>query len=170
MNPLIQFRTTVLLPLIALLLACFGFAPSTHALLPPPPPDGGYPGNNTAEGTNALFNLTTGNNNTAAGVAALFLNTTGVQNTARFARCTAELNSAQASSIAPLANAVFRRRGSLLAPSTVPATPRRLAANPIEPPIKPTPTMVRVSIRITTEGARGIVRVRWHYRDAARAA
>jgi hypothetical protein len=82
MNPLIQFRTTVLLPLIALLLACFGFAPSTHALLPPPPPDGGYPGNNTAEGTNALFNLTTGNNNTAAGVAALFLNTTGVQNTA----------------------------------------------------------------------------------------
>jgi Chaperone of endosialidase len=68
--------------LIALLLACFGLAPSTHAVLPPPPPDGGYPGNNTAEGTNALFNLTTGHNNTATGTAALSSNTSGVQNTA----------------------------------------------------------------------------------------
>jgi Chaperone of endosialidase len=73
---------TALLPLIALLLACFGLAPRTHALLPPPPPDGGYPGGNTAEGTNALFNLTTGANNTATGIAALFSNTTGAQNTA----------------------------------------------------------------------------------------
>jgi hypothetical protein len=82
MNPLIQFRTTALLPLIALLLACFELATSTHAVLPPPPPDGGYPGQNTAEGTNALFNLTTGTNNTAIGVGALFSNTTGVQDTA----------------------------------------------------------------------------------------
>jgi len=63
-------------------LACFGLAPSTHALLPPPPPDGGYPGNNTAEGTNALFNLTTGANNTAVGFDALISNTTGNNNTA----------------------------------------------------------------------------------------
>ena len=32
-----------------------------------PPPDGGYPGANTAEGQNALFNLTTGTFNTAVG-------------------------------------------------------------------------------------------------------
>jgi hypothetical protein len=82
MTPLIQFRMTAMPPLIALLLACFGLAPSTHAVLPPPPPDGGYPGNNTAEGTNALFNLTTGANNTAVGFAAIFSNTTGNNNTA----------------------------------------------------------------------------------------
>jgi hypothetical protein len=52
------------------------------ALLPPPPPDGGYPNYNTAEGDNALFNLTTGHSNTANGFDALFHNTTGVSNTA----------------------------------------------------------------------------------------
>jgi len=78
MNPLIRLRKAVFL----IALACFGLAPSTHALLPPPPPDGGYPGNNTAEGTNALFNLTTGANNTAVGFAALISNTTGNNNTA----------------------------------------------------------------------------------------
>jgi len=36
-----------------------------------PPPDGGYAGNNTAEGTNALFKLTTGTSNTATGAFAL---------------------------------------------------------------------------------------------------
>ncbi len=80
MNPLIQLRKASAVFLIALV--CFGLAPSTHALLPPPPPDGGYPGNNTAEGTNALFNLTTGANNTAVGFDALISNTTGNNNTA----------------------------------------------------------------------------------------
>jgi hypothetical protein len=80
MNPLIQLRKAIAGFLIAL--ACFGLAPSTHALLPPPPPDGGYPGNNTAEGTNALFNLTTGANNTAVGFDALISNSTGNNNTA----------------------------------------------------------------------------------------
>ena len=37
-----------------------------------PPPDGGYPNLTTAEGTNALFNLTTGAGNTAVGWYALF--------------------------------------------------------------------------------------------------
>ena len=32
-----------------------------------PPPDGGYPGDNTAEGENALFNLNGGRRNTGAG-------------------------------------------------------------------------------------------------------
>ncbi len=47
-----------------------------------PPPDGGYPNGNTAEGTDALFNLGTGANNTAVGYNALFGNTTGDYNTA----------------------------------------------------------------------------------------
>ncbi len=47
-----------------------------------PPPDGGYPGANTAEGDDALFNLTTGVSNTATGYHALFSNTTGNNNTA----------------------------------------------------------------------------------------
>jgi Chaperone of endosialidase len=47
-----------------------------------PPPDGGYPGANTAEGDDALFNLTTGVSNTATGYHALFSNTTGNDNTA----------------------------------------------------------------------------------------
>ena len=56
--------------------------PGARALLPPPAPDGGYPGSNTAEGDNALFQLTTGNQNTATGNTALFSNTTGGLNTA----------------------------------------------------------------------------------------
>src|SRR6266568_1895678 len=47
-----------------------------------PPPDGGYPNPTTAEGQNALFNLTTGIDNTAVGFAALWNNTMGSYNTA----------------------------------------------------------------------------------------
>ena len=57
------------------------------ASLPPgeavnPPPDGGYPGGNTAEGTDALFSLTSGAGNTAIGDSSLQTNTTGEGNTA----------------------------------------------------------------------------------------
>ena len=41
-------------------IACSVFPRVTDAALPPPAPDGGYAGNNTAEGTSALFSLTTG--------------------------------------------------------------------------------------------------------------
>jgi len=41
-----------------LALVLFTFAPRLQAV--DPPPDGGYPNGNTAEGTNALSNLTTG--------------------------------------------------------------------------------------------------------------
>src|SRR6267143_2096544 len=68
--------------LMAVALCCFALPPTARALLPPPTPDGGYPGGHTAEGTNALFNLTTGNFNTADGESALFSNTTGGNNTA----------------------------------------------------------------------------------------
>jgi hypothetical protein len=47
-----------------------------------PPPDGGYPGNNTAEGQDALLNLTTGVNNTAVGWFSLKSNRNGQLNTA----------------------------------------------------------------------------------------
>jgi hypothetical protein len=69
--------------LIALILALaciIGLLPGAQAVVPAP--DGGYPGGNTAEGTNALFSLTTGVDNTAVGFDALFYNTTGYDNTA----------------------------------------------------------------------------------------
>jgi hypothetical protein len=61
-------------------LAWFALSPAVRAVSPPP--DGGYTNGNTAEGTDALFNLTTGTDNTAAGFLALFHNTTGFDNTA----------------------------------------------------------------------------------------
>ena len=68
--------------LIPLALAWFTLSPTTQAQLLSPTPDGGYPNNNTAEGTNALFSNTTGGNNTASGFNALLNNTTGGGNTA----------------------------------------------------------------------------------------
>jgi hypothetical protein len=56
--------------------------PKAQAVLPSPTPDGGYPGGNTAEGENALFNLTTGSSNTAVGFQSLFRNKEGSYNTA----------------------------------------------------------------------------------------
>src|SRR6266513_775573 len=67
--------------LIPLVLAAFALWSTAQAQLSPPP-DGGYPANNTAEGTDALFSLTTGTDNTAIGFDALFSNTTGSENTA----------------------------------------------------------------------------------------
>ena len=72
-------RGFLLIPL-ALALACFALSPTARAV--DPPPDGGYPNFNTAEGTDALFNLRTGFYNTANGFNALFNNTTGSLNTA----------------------------------------------------------------------------------------
>src|SRR6266403_1270338 len=66
--------------LIPLVLAWFALSPTARAVLPAP--DGGYPNNNTAEGFNALFSLTTGYGNTANGIIALSSNTTGFENTA----------------------------------------------------------------------------------------
>ena len=59
---------------------CLAFLPRVHAVTPAP--DGGYPGDNTAEGYTALFNLTNGAYNTAIGCQALHDNTTGSSNTA----------------------------------------------------------------------------------------
>jgi hypothetical protein len=67
--------------LIPLALAWFALSPTAQAQLSPSP-DGGYDGDNTAEGTDALFSLTTGTENTATGFDALYSNTTGDSNTA----------------------------------------------------------------------------------------
>ena len=66
--------------LIPLVIACFALSPLAQAVVPPP--DGGYPGSNTAEGTQALQSLTTGVWNTALGFQSLFFDTTGNSNTA----------------------------------------------------------------------------------------
>jgi len=57
-------------------------ASSLTILAVTPAPDGGYPGQNTAEGEDALLNLSTGTRDTAIGFQALLQNTSGVDNTA----------------------------------------------------------------------------------------
>jgi hypothetical protein len=54
--------------------------PTAHAVTPAP--DGGYPGNNTAEGAAALASRTTGVNNTGLGTVSLYHDTSGSYNTA----------------------------------------------------------------------------------------
>src|SRR5437867_1960150 len=79
MNRLTQSKNATILPvLIAITLGCFGLSPQARAV--DPPPDGGYPNQNTAEGEDALFSLTTGADNTAMGFDALYSNTTGSDN------------------------------------------------------------------------------------------
>src|SRR5947209_19904099 len=73
-------RTGLLL--ITLALACFVLVCAPQAFAVTPAPDGGYVGNNTAEGTSALFSLTSGVSNTAVGYQVLYHNTTGSYNTA----------------------------------------------------------------------------------------
>jgi hypothetical protein len=107
MKSLIQFQAKVLSLFGAPVLACLLFAPTGQGVTPPP--DGGYPGGNTAEGTQALnsiilpvparggevgalrntangyqtlFSLTTSSDNTATGYQALFSITIGNGNTA----------------------------------------------------------------------------------------
>src|SRR5438045_4190645 len=63
-----------------LILACCTLLPAAQAVTPAP--DGGYPGNNTAEGDNALLSLTNGTDNTAVGFDALYSTKTGLYNTA----------------------------------------------------------------------------------------
>jgi hypothetical protein len=75
MNPQIQFKKSINLSLIVLLLACFALPHRAGAV--GPAPDGGYPGGNTAEGTNALLSRTTGIYNTGIGIYALLSLTDG---------------------------------------------------------------------------------------------
>jgi hypothetical protein len=82
-------RVLLLVPFV---LVCFAFAAQTQAAPQPevvpspvpnyPYPDGCYQNFTTAEGCNALFNLTSGAANTAAGWYSLYEDTTGSFNTA----------------------------------------------------------------------------------------
>src|SRR6266480_2084980 len=65
---------------VPLLLACLALLPIAQAVVPPP--EGGYANGNTAEGTQALFSLTTGAQNTANGFQALYSNRSGAGHTA----------------------------------------------------------------------------------------
>ena len=78
MNPLIQLKSRTLVFLVAL--TCFALSHGSKAVNPAP--DGGYPGGNTAEGTDALLSLSSGTNNTAIGADALANNVSGNDNTA----------------------------------------------------------------------------------------
>jgi len=75
---ILRSRSTFIL--IALALSAFALGQTAQAVSPPP--DGGYAGGNTAEGQNALLNLTTGGFNTAVGFLSLRSDTTGQFNTA----------------------------------------------------------------------------------------
>jgi trimeric autotransporter adhesin len=75
-----KIATNTTCPAFALFaLACFALSPAAQAVAPAP--GGGYPGQNTAEGDDALFSLTTGVSNTAIGFDALFSNAGGFGNT-----------------------------------------------------------------------------------------
>jgi hypothetical protein len=72
-------KTNYLTFSLTLLFGLMSLLPVAKAVVPPP--DGGYPGFTTAEGTNALKNLTTGIANTATGWYSLFTNSSGNYNT-----------------------------------------------------------------------------------------
>jgi Chaperone of endosialidase len=65
--------------LTAITLGLLALSPRAGAVIPPP--DGGYPGQNTAEGQSALLHLAGGTYNTALGWASLDFNVTGNFNT-----------------------------------------------------------------------------------------
>jgi trimeric autotransporter adhesin len=80
MKSKIQLKTTIgLFTLVALSLLGFALLPKAEAVVPAP--DGGYPNFTTAEGTNALKNLTTGAANTGIGWYSLFSDLTTSFNT-----------------------------------------------------------------------------------------
>jgi hypothetical protein len=93
----------------AVLLACFAFLPKGQAVNPPP--TGGYPGGNTAEGQNALLNLTNSTFNTAVGFLSLTNDNAGQFNTAVGAGAlfsnVGDPTSAKASKTRPLARERF---------------------------------------------------------------
>jgi endosialidase-like protein len=78
MYSLVQIKRAT--PVFLFALALFGLSTASRAVSPPP--DGGYFNETTAEGDNALLNLTTGTDNTAAGFDALSNDTSGFNNTA----------------------------------------------------------------------------------------
>jgi hypothetical protein len=93
-NPLDRSRLRSGLLFIALAFGYFALSPAPNAFGVVPAPDGGYPGNNTAEGANALFSLTSGIDNTALGFQALYRNNTATGVQALFSNTTGNYNAA----------------------------------------------------------------------------
>jgi Chaperone of endosialidase len=98
----------VLFTTIVLVLACLDL-PNVFGVVPAP--DGGYPGGNTAEGTNALHNWTSGQYNTAVGLNALYADTMGSRNTGLGVQ-TLRFNVTGGSNTAVGTNALFHNRNS----------------------------------------------------------
>jgi hypothetical protein len=98
--------------LTPLVLACFAFSQIAHAELEvSPPPDGGYPGFTTAEGQNALKNLTSGFGNSAFGWYSLFSVTSVSYNTGLGAG-TLALNTAEANTASGVAALILNTAGT----------------------------------------------------------
>ena len=109
-KPLKTLTTTLLLT--PLVLACFAFSLMAHAEPDvSPPPDGGYPGFTTAEGQNALKNLTSGFGNSAFGWYSLFSVTSASYNTGLGAG-TLALNTGQANTASGVAALILNTAGT----------------------------------------------------------
>jgi BclA C-terminal domain len=109
-KPLKILTTTLLLS--PLVLACFAFSQMAYAEPDVnPPPDGGYPGFTTAEGQNALKNLTSGIGNSAFGWYSLFSVTSASYNTGLGAG-TLALNTAEANTATGVASLILNTTGT----------------------------------------------------------
>jgi hypothetical protein len=105
----LKILTLLLSPLV---LACFAFSQMAHAEPDVnPPPDGGYPGFTTAEGQNALKNLTSGIGNSAFGWYSLFSVTSASYNTGLGAG-TLALNTAEANTATGVASLILNTTGT----------------------------------------------------------
>jgi hypothetical protein len=110
MKRVLKITATIPSLLSALALAWLGLSSASNALGVVPPPDGGYPGFNTAEGQNALFNLTSGSGNTGVGWYSLFSATTASFNTGLGAGALA-LNTADENTAIGAATLLFNTAG-----------------------------------------------------------
>jgi hypothetical protein len=110
MKSAVQFKPAVSLLLMTLATFCFAVPPPAQAVVPPP--DGGYSNFTTAEGTNALKNLTTGSGNTAAGWYSLFTDSTASFNTGVGAG-TLLFNNADSNTAIGTAALLFNTSGSI---------------------------------------------------------
>jgi BclA C-terminal domain len=101
-------RTLLFTPLV---LTCFALSEIAQAETDvSPPPDGGYPGFTTAEGTNALRNLSSGLGNSAFGWFSLFSTTVGSYNTGLGAG-TLALNTGEANTATGVASLILNTTG-----------------------------------------------------------
>jgi hypothetical protein len=111
MKKSLKILTTTLF-LSPVILACFAFSQTAHAAPDVnPPPDGDYPGFTTAEGKNALKNLTSGVGNSGFGWYSLFSVTTDSYNTGLGAG-TLALNTAAANTASGVAALILNTAGT----------------------------------------------------------